>query len=49
MQVSQPSAGSQDFHWDGRDEAGRSLSSGIYLAQLVHVGVRESRRLVLLK
>ena len=43
------SAGSHAFHWDGRDETGRPLASGVYLAQLVHAGGRESRRLVLLK
>lgn len=42
-------AGSHALHWDGRDDAGRRLGSGVYLAQLIHAGGRESRRLVLLK
>ncbi len=43
------SAGSHHFHWDGRDASGRTVGSGVYLAQLNHAGGRESRRLVLLK
>lgn len=42
-------AGGHTLSWDGRDGDGRLLGSGVYLAQLVHAGGRESRRLVLLK
>ncbi len=49
LQEGHLSAGSHQLHWDGRDDAGRPVGSGVYLAQLIHAGGRESRRLVLLK
>jgi hypothetical protein len=42
-------AGAHEFQWDGKDEAGRILSSGVYLAQLRTASRVESRRLLLLK
>ncbi len=42
-------AGDHEFQWDGRDEAGTVLSSGIYLVQLRTAIQVESKRLLLLK
>ena len=42
-------AGDHALVWDGRDDSGQPVGSGVYLAQLVHAGGRESRRLVLMK
>ena len=42
-------AGSQQVSWDGRDAAGRPVSSGVYFARLVSAGERHSRKLVLSK
>lgn len=42
-------AGPQDFVWDGRDEAGRALASGVYLAVLKTAGFTQSRRVVLIR
>jgi len=42
-------AGPQDFVWDGRDEAGRPLASGVYLAVLKTAGFTQSRRVVLIR
>ena len=41
--------GRHEVVWDGRDAAGRSMSSGVYLAQMLADGASVSRRLVLLK
>jgi Tol biopolymer transport system component len=42
-------AGSYTMHWDGRDEAGRALASGVYLYRL-QAGTRvETRKLLLLR
>ena len=44
------SAGEHTLDWDGRDAAGRSLPSGVYLARLMgDEGVLDSQKLVLLK
>ncbi len=40
------------FHaavWDGRDQAGQSVASGVYVYQLVGDGVRLTRKLLMLK
>jgi hypothetical protein len=42
-------AGLQSLTWDGRDDAGRALPSGLYFAQLVAGGERASRKLLMLK
>jgi flagellar hook assembly protein FlgD len=34
--------------WDGRDDAGEKVSSGIYFYQLTAAGAAESRRMILL-
>jgi hypothetical protein len=35
--------------WDGRNDAGRMLPSGVYYARLDHAGQTRSGRLVMLK
>jgi hypothetical protein len=35
--------------WDGRDDTGRELASGVYFYQLTAPGVKETRRMVLTK
>jgi flagellar hook assembly protein FlgD len=43
------SAGSQQVRWDGTDDSGRAVSSGVYLLQL-HAGPYvANQRLILLK
>ncbi len=42
-------AGSTELEWTAVDEAGRPLSSGIYFLNFEANGIRESRKLVLLK
>ena len=42
-------AGSQQVSWDGRDAAGRPVSSGVYFARLTAGGFRSSQKLMLLK
>jgi subtilisin family serine protease len=43
-------AGAHQLAWDGRDDGGRSVSSGNYLARLsVHRGAPTSRKLMLLR
>jgi len=42
-------AGPQEFVWDGRDDAGRLLPSGVYLAVLKTAGFTQSRRVVLIR
>ena len=42
-------AGSQTLSWDGKDDKGNDLSSGIYFYQLKAGQMTETRRLVLLK
>jgi hypothetical protein len=41
-------AGRHTASWDGRDDAGEKVGSGIYFYQLVAPGVEESRRMILL-
>jgi len=40
-------AGHHEVVWDGRDERGREVSSGVYLYRLVAGQHRESRTMVL--
>jgi hypothetical protein len=42
-------AGSHDFDWDGRDESGTGLSSGLYQARLKSESGRQSRSMLLLR
>ena len=42
-------SGSQRFPWDGCDDRGRTLSSGVYFCRLDAGSIAETRRLVLLK
>ncbi len=42
-------AGEQQVTWDGRDEAGASVASGVYLYRLEANGVMQSRKLTLLR
>jgi hypothetical protein len=42
-------SGSHEFTWDGQDERGQSVASGIYLARSFGSGGGSSQRLVLLK
>ncbi len=41
--------GRHEFTWDGTDEAGHTLPSGLYLLRLVSGGVSSSEKLVLLR
>ena len=42
-------AGEHTVQWDGRDDAGRAVASGVYLARLRAHNVVRTRRLVLLR
>lgn len=42
-------AGSHAVRWDGRDDAGRSVASGVYLAVVEHGGSRVARRLTVMR
>jgi hypothetical protein len=42
-------AGASELSWTAVDESGHPLSSGIYLLSIEGQGLRESRKLVLLK
>jgi len=42
-------AGNHDVTWSGRDDAGRAVSSGVYLYRLSTASGAETRRMVLLK
>jgi len=42
-------AGSREFHWDGRDAAGQTLPSGVYLFRVTGAGETAGRRALLLK
>jgi flagellar hook assembly protein FlgD len=42
-------AGSQLVEWDGRDDAGRELASGVYVARFESAGLAESWKVVLAK
>jgi hypothetical protein len=42
-------AGAAEARWDGRDDAGRGVSGGIYFARLRAEGVDESRRVLRLR
>jgi hypothetical protein len=41
--------GRHTAHWDGRDDAGRRIASGVYFYALSAPGVEENRRMILLR
>jgi len=43
------SPGRHEAGWDGADDAGRRVASGVYFARLVADGHSEATRMVLLK
>ena len=42
-------SGATTLRWDGRDQAGRRVASGVYLVRLTGPGVREARPITLLR
>ena len=42
-------AGVHSFKWDGRDERGHNVGSGVYIARLTGPGFQLSRKMTLLK
>ena len=48
LQESLP-AGSHALTWDGRDERGRAVGSGVYFARMAGPGFQLSRKMTLLK
>jgi flagellar hook assembly protein FlgD len=42
-------AGDHKVTWDGRDDHGRNVASGVYLYKLRSGGVLETKKMVLLK
>jgi flagellar hook assembly protein FlgD len=38
--------GAQEWSWDGRDESGRSVSSGVYFYQVVGETFRHTQKLI---
>lgn len=42
-------AGPHSVRWDGRDETGRAVASGVYFYSLTAPGVDENRRMILVK
>ena len=42
-------AGSHGMKWDGRDDAGRELPSGVYFYRLRTTGYDETRKMVMLR
>ena len=49
LQVGYQAAGKFKVAWDGRDDAGHAVSSGVYLYRLVSQGSVQTRRMLLLK
>jgi flagellar hook assembly protein FlgD len=43
------SAGNHDVVWNGRDDAGRQVGSGVYLVRLAAAGVSQIQRVALIK
>ena len=42
-------AGPHEVNWDGRDESGKTVSSGIYLYQLSSGKFTDAKKMILLK
>ena len=42
-------AGSYTVHWDGRDNLGNALGSGVYYYSLAHSGEVRTRQLLMLR
>jgi flagellar hook assembly protein FlgD len=42
-------AGRHEIAWNGRDQAGRPLPSGVYLSRLTTAGVQETAKMMMLK
>jgi hypothetical protein len=42
-------AGSRNFTWDGRDDAGARMASGVYFCRLQAAGIERTVRMVLMK
>jgi hypothetical protein len=42
-------AGEQVVRWDGTDDAGHRVATGVYVARLEAAGVVDTHRLVMLK
>jgi flagellar hook assembly protein FlgD len=45
----QCSAGTHEKNWDGRDESGREVSSGVYFCRIAAGDFTETRKMVLLR
>ena len=43
------SAGNHSLHWNGRDDAGRPLASGVYIYRLLTGDTAHTRKLLLLR
>jgi hypothetical protein len=41
--------GGQSLSWDGTDDRGRSVASGVYFCCIEGVGIEEQKKLVLIK
>ena len=42
-------AGQHELSWDGRDRAGETVSSGVYFYELNALGLKQARRMILVK
>ena len=42
-------AGSHEIRWDGKDDTGRSVSSGVYLVEFESCGFKDVRKIVCLR
>ncbi len=49
LQVAQPFSGKGDLMWDGTDQRGKMLPSGLYIGQLESGGIRESFKIIILR
>jgi hypothetical protein len=49
FEFTHPSAGSGVLDWNGRDDAGRTVPSGIYICRVTFGGAVLSRRMVLIR
>ena len=49
LEAGSVAAGDHRVEWDGRDESGKTLASGIYLYRLSTEGMSQSRKMVMVK